>query len=140
MSQIETTTAVAVLTLVKKPTTPADYKNNAEFYYAAATKATAQYNEALAAYHRAEELAGVGAGVTVTFNEGKGDKAEVLSGQVLAKLEDGRLQVLVQFVGAPAKLLNVKHADLIAIQHPQAAPCEEVVEQPAATPEFDAAQ
>lgn len=137
MSQIETTTAVAVLTLIKKPVTSADFKNNAEFLHAAAVKANAVYNDALSAYQRAVELESVGAGTTVTFNEGKGEKAEVLTGQVLAKLEDGKYQVLVQYVGAPAKLLNVKPSDLISIPKP-AAPAEEAVEQPAATPEFDA--
>lgn len=117
---IETTTAT-VLTLIKRPVTSADFKNNAEFLFTAATKASVQYNEALAAYQRSVELEGVGAGTSVTFNEGKGDKAEVLVGQVLAKLEDGKYQILVQFAGAPAKLLNVKPSDLIAINKPAAA-------------------
>ena len=129
---IETTTATAVLTLVKKPATVADFRNNAEFYREAAVKAGAVYEQALQAYQKAEQLAGVGAGTSVTFNEGKGEKAEVLTGQVLAKLEDGKYQILVQYAGgAPARLLNVKQQDLIAINEP-------AVEQPAPTPEFDA--
>lgn len=138
MSQVQTnaieTTTATVLTLVKRPVSAADYKNNAEFLHAAAVKASEVYNDALAAYQRAVELEGVGAGTNVTFNEGKGDKAEVLTGQVLAKLDDGKYQILVQYVGAPAKLLSVKPSDLIAINKQ----ADEVVEQPAQTAEFDA--
>lgn len=135
MSQIETTTAVATIALIKKPATVADFKNNAEFYHAAALKAQTVYNEALTQYQRAVELDGVAAGVVVVFNQGAGEKAETLSGTVLARLEDGKYQILVQYVGQPAKLLNVKPQDLVSIQKPQV---EEVVEQPAPTPEYDA--
>lgn len=129
------------LTLVRKPVTVEDFKQNAEFYYAAAVKATEVYNEANAAFIRAQELSAVSVGVEVIFNEGKGEAKEVLTGKVLARLEDGKLQVLVQFVGAPAKLLNVKPSDLIRIKTDDAVQVDdEPVEMPAQTPEFDAAQ
>lgn len=127
--------AAVVLALVKKPVTVADFKNNAEFYHAAALKATATYNEALTSYNRAVELENVGAGTVITFNEGKGEKAEVLTGSVITRLAAG-YQVLVQYVGAAARLLVVKPADIVNV----AAPAEEVIEAPAPTPEFDAAQ
>jgi hypothetical protein len=130
------------LTLNRKPVTAADFLNNAQFYHAGVTAATEQYNVAVAAYNKAVQLENVGAGVTVTFNEGKGDKAETLSGQVITKLVNGDYQVLVQFVGGPAKLSTVKPAAIVAVhaqgQATTEAPAEEVVEQPALTPEFDA--
>ena len=124
MSQIETTTAVAVLTLIKRPATSADFKNNAEYLFGVASKAHENYNEALAAYQRSVELENITSGVSITFNEGKGDKAEVLSGRVITRLANGTYQVLVEFVGNPAKLSTVKPADVVAIHTPVEAPAD----------------
>lgn len=113
MSEVQTT--AAVLTLNKKPVTAADFKQNAEFHFAAATTATERYNEALGLYQHAVSLENIGTDTVISFNEGKGDKAETLTGRVITKLETGAYQVLVQFVGAPAKLSTVKPADVVAI-------------------------
>ena len=115
--------------LFRSPVTAADFKNNAEVLHALALTATANYNDAVAAYNRALELENIVPGITVTFNEGKGEKAETLSGRVITKLDTGAYQVLVQFVGQPAKLSNVKPADVVAIHKPEA---EQEVEQVAA--------
>lgn len=131
-------------TLIKKPVTAADFRNNAEVLHAVVITATENYNAAVAAFNKAVELENVGAGSIVTFNEGKGDKAEVLSGQVITKLESGEYQVLVQFVGGPAKLSTVKPAAIVALGAQPAAVAEDIqvddepVEAPAQTPEFDA--
>ena len=53
MSEVQTT---AVATLIRKPVTAADFKNNAEVLHALALTATANYNDAVAAYNRALEL------------------------------------------------------------------------------------
>ena len=126
MSEVQTT---AVKALNRKPVTAADFKNNAEVLHALALTATANYNDTVAAYNRALELENIVPGITVTFNEGKGEKAETLSGRVITKLDTGAYQVLVQFVGQPAKLSNVKPADVVAIHKPEA---EQEVEQVAA--------
>lgn len=129
----EAQTAAVVLTLIKRPVTSADFKANAEFYHAAAVKANEAYNVAAAAFNRAQELENVIAGTQVTFNEGKGEKAEVLTGKVITRLDTGAYQVLVQYVGAPARLVIVKPADIVHITVET-----EAVEAPAPTPEFDA--
>lgn len=113
MSEVQT--AAAVLTLIKRPVTSADFKANAEYFHAAAIKANEAYNVAAAAFNRAQELENVGSGTQITFNFGKGEKAEVLTGQVIIRLDNGNYQVLVQFVGAPAKLVDVKPADILHI-------------------------
>lgn len=139
MSQVQAT-------LIKKPVTAADFLNNAEVLRVIAIAATERYNEAVAAHNKAIELENVGAGSVVTFSEGKGDKAEVLSGQVITKLESGEYQVLVQFVGGPAKLSTVKPSAIIALGQPTQPQADAVqvddepVEAPAQTPEFDAEQ
>lgn len=114
MTDAQTTTTTAPV-LIKKPVTSADFRNNAEFAHAAVVKATDAYNVAVAAFNRAQELENVGAGTRITFNEGKGEKAEVLTGQVITRLESGAYQVLVQFVGAAAKLVVVKPADIVHV-------------------------
>lgn len=119
-------------TLIRKPLTAADFKHNAEFHHAAVVKATDAYNVAVGEYNRAVELENVTAGVNVTFNEGKGEKAEQLSGQVVTRLETGAYQVLVQFVGGPAKLSVVKPADIVAIHKPVVEQVSELAEQAAA--------
>lgn len=134
---------VQAATLIKKPVTAADFLNNAEVLRVIAIAATERYNEAVAAHNKAIELENVGAGSVVTFSEGKGDKAEVLSGQVITKLESGEYQVLVQFVGGPAKLSTVKPSAIIALGAVPVSPDavqvdDEPVEAPAQTPEFDA--
>jgi hypothetical protein len=136
MSEAQT----AALTLVRKPVTSADFKQNAEFYFAAANKATVVYNDALAAYQHSVKLESVGTGTDIVFNEGKGDTAQVLSGKVLARLEDGKYQVLIQFVGEKARLIEVKPSDIKAVRDEavEVQVSEEPVEAPAVTPEFDA--
>lgn len=119
MSEVQTT---AVKTLNRKPVTAADFKNNAEVLHALALTATTNYNDAVAAYNRALELENITAGVSITFNEGKGDKAETLSGRVVTRLDNGTYQVLVEFVGGPAKLSTVKPADVVAIHKPTPEP------------------
>ena len=116
MSEVQTP---AVKTLNRKPVTAADFKQNAEVLHALALTATANYNEACAAYNRALELENITSGVSITFNEGKGEKAEVLSGRVITRLDNGTYQVLVEFVGGPAKLSTVKPADVVAIHKPE---------------------
>lgn len=133
MSEVQTT-AATVLTQIKKPVTSADYRNNAEFAHAVVTKATEAYNVAVAAFNRAQELENVGAGTRITFNSGKGEKAEVLTGQVITRLDNGNYQVLVQFVGAPAKLVDVKPAEILHVTADTA--ISEVAPEP--TPESDA--
>ena len=138
----EAQTSAVVLTLIKRPVTSADFKANAEFYHAAAVKANEAYNVAAAAFNRAQELENVVAGTQITFNEGKGEKAEVLTGKVITRLDNGTYQVLVQYVGAPARLVIVKPVDIVHITVDTLGagvevPTEEV-EAPAPTPEFDA--
>lgn len=132
MSEAQATT----LTLIRKPVTAADFKHNAEFHHAVVVKATDAYNVAVGEYNRAVELENVTAGVNVTFNEGKGEKAEQLSGQVITRLDTGAYQVLVQYVGGPAKLSVVKPVDIVAIHKPVAevntAEQQELAEQAAA--------
>lgn len=131
--------AQTATTLIRKPVSAADFKQNAEVLHAAVVKATEAYNAAVLEYNRAVELENITAGIQITFNEGKGEKAETLTGQVITRLDNGTYQVLVQFVGGPAKLSVVKPADVVAIHKPQPEPVvEEEVSMPAATPEFDA--
>lgn len=115
MSEVQTTVA----TLIRKPVTAADFKQNAEVLHAAVVKATDAYNVAVQEYNRAVELENITSGISITFNEGKGDKAETLSGRVITRLDNGTYQVLVEFVGGPAKLSTVKPADVVAIHKPQ---------------------
>lgn len=119
MSEVQTT---AVATLIRKPVTAADFKQNAEVLHAIAVKATASYNDAVLEYNRAVELENITSGISITFNEGKGDKAETLSGRVITRLDNGTYQVLVEFVGGPAKLSTVKPADVVAIHKPEPTP------------------
>lgn len=116
MSEVQTTVA----TLIRKPVSAADFKQNAEVLHAAVVKATDAYNVAVQEYNRAVELENITSGISITFNEGKGDKAETLSGRVITRLDNGTYQVLVEFVGGPAKLSTVKPADVVAIHKPQA--------------------
>lgn len=116
MSEVQ---ATAVATLIRKPVTAADFKQNAEVLHAAVVKATDAYNVAVQDYNRAVELENITSGISISFNEGKGDKAEILSGRVITRLENGTYQVLVEFVGGPAKLSTVKPADVVAIHKPQ---------------------
>ena len=124
MSEVQTTAA----TLIRKPVTAADFKQNAEVLHAAVVKATDAYNVAVQEYNRAVELENITSGISITFNEGKGDKAETLSGRVITRLDNGTYQVLVEFVGGPAKLSTVKPADVVAIHKPEPTP-EEVAER-----------
>lgn len=117
MSQAQA--AVTVATLIRKPVSAADFKQNAEVLHAAAVRATDVYNAAMQDYNRAMELENITSGVSITFNEGKGEKAETLSGRVITRLDSGAYQVLVEFVGGPAKLCTVKPADVVAINKPQ---------------------
>lgn len=119
MSEVQTTT---VATLIRKPVTAADFKQNAEVLHAAVVKATDAYNVAVQEYNRAVELENITSGISITFNEGKGDKAETLSGRVITRLDNGTYQVLVEFVGGPAKLSTVKPADVVAIHKPTPEP------------------
>lgn len=119
MSEIQTT---AIATLIRKPVTAADFKHNAEVLHAAVVKATDAYNVAVQEYNRAVELENITSGISITFNEGKGDKAETLSGRVITRLDNGTYQVLVEFVGGPAKLSTVKPADVVAIHKPTPEP------------------
>lgn len=119
MSEVQTT---AVATLIRKPVTAADFKQNAEVLHAAVVKATDAYNVAVQEYNRAVELENITSGISITFNEGKGDKAETLSGRVITRLDNGTYQVLVEFVGGPAKLSTVKPADVVAIHKPTPEP------------------
>lgn len=119
MSAVQTT---AVATLIRKPVSAADFKQNAEVLHAAAVKATDAYNVAVQEYNRAVELENITSGISITFNEGKGDKAATLSGRVITRLDNGTYQVLVEFVGGPAKLSTVKPADVVAIHKPQPEP------------------
>lgn len=119
MSEVQTT---AVATLIRKPVSAADFKQNAEVLHAAAVKATDAYNVAVQDYNRAVELENITSGISITFNEGKGDKAETLSGRVITRLDNGTYQVLVEFVGGPAKLSTVKPADVVAIHKPAPEP------------------
>lgn len=135
MSQAQTAT---VATLIRKPVSAADFKQNAEVLHAAVVKATDAYNAAVLEYNRAVELENITSGIQITFNEGKGEKVATLSGQVITRLDNGTYQVLVQFVGGPAKLSVVKPADVVAIHAPLAEPVVEEVSMPAETPEFDA--
>lgn len=132
MSEAQATT----LTLIRKPVTAADFKQNAEFHHAAVVKATDAYNVAVGEYNRAVSLENITAGVNVSFNEGKGETATVTSGQVITRLENGQYQVLVQYVGGPAKLSTVKPVDIVAIHSPVAevntAEQQELAEQAAA--------
>lgn len=118
MSEVQTTVA----TLIRKPVTAADFKQNAEVLHAAVVKATDAYNVAVREYNRAVELENITSGISITFNEGKGDKAETLSGRVITRLDNGTYQVLVEFVGGPAKLSTVKPADVVAIHKPTPEP------------------
>ena len=118
MSEVQTTTA----TLIRKPVTAADFKQNAEVLHAAVVKATDAYNVAVQEYNRTVELENITSGISITFNEGKGDKAETLSGRVITRLDNGTYQVLVEFVGGPAKLSTVKPADVVAIHKPTPEP------------------
>lgn len=118
MSEVQTTVA----TLIRKPVTAADFKHNAEVLHAAVVKATDAYNVAVQEYNRAVELENITSGISITFNEGKGDKAETLSGRVITRLDNGTYQVLVEFVGGPAKLSTVKPADVVAIHKPTPEP------------------
>lgn len=118
MSEVKTTVA----TLIRKPVTAADFKQNAEVLHAAVVKATDAYNVAVQEYNRAVELENITSGISITFNEGKGDKAETLSGRVITRLDNGTYQVLVEFVGGPAKLSTVKPADVVAIHKPTPEP------------------
>lgn len=115
MSQAQTAT---VATLIRKPVSAADFKNNAEVLHAAVVKATDAYNVAVQDYNRAVELENITSGIQITFNEGKGEKAEVFTGQVITRLDNGTYQVLVQFVGGPAKLSVVKPVDIVAVHRP----------------------
>jgi len=90
--------------------------------HAAVVKATDAYNVAVQEYNRAVELENITSGISITFNEGKGDKAETLSGRVITRLDNGTYQVLVEFVGGPAKLSTVKPADVVAIHKPTPEP------------------
>ena len=119
MSEVQTT---AVATLIRKPVSAADFKQNAEVLHAAVVKATDAYNVAVQEYNRAVELENITSGISITFNEGKGDKAETLSGRVITRLDNGTYQVLVEFVGGPAKLSTVKPADVVAIHKPTPEP------------------
>ena len=119
MSQAQTAT---VATLIRKPVSAADFKQNAEVLHAAVVKATDAYNVAVQEYNRAVELENITSGIGITFNEGKGDKAETLSGRVITRLDNGTYQVLVEFVGGPAKLSTVKPADVVAIHKPTPEP------------------
>ena len=121
MSEVQTTT---VATLIRKPVSAADFKQNAEVMHATAVKATDAYNVAVQDYNRAVELENITSGISITFNEGKGDKAETLSGRVITRLDNGTYQVLVEFVGGPAKLSTVKPADVVAIHKPQPEPSQ----------------
>lgn len=125
MSEVQTT---AVATLIRKPVSAADFKQNAEVLHAAVVKATDAYNVAVQEYNRAVELENITSGISITFNEGKGDKAETLSGRVITRLDNGTYQVLVEFVGGPAKLSTVKPADVAVIHKPEPTP-EEVAER-----------
>lgn len=116
MSQAQTTT---VATLIRKPVSAADFKQNAAVLHAAVVKATDAYNVAVQDYNRAVELENITSGIQITFNEGKGEKAETLTGQVITRLDNGTYQVLVQFVGGPAKLSVVKPVDVVAIHKPE---------------------
>ena len=116
MSQAQTAT---VATLIRKPVSAADFKQNAEVLHAAVVKATDAYNVAVQEYNRAVELENITSGIQITFNEGKGEKAETLTGQVITRLDNGTYQVLVQFVGGPAKLSVVKPVDVVAIHKPE---------------------
>jgi len=118
MSEVQTTVA----TLIRKPVSAADFKQNAEVLHAAVVKATDAYNVAVQEYNRAVELENITSGISITFNEGKGDKAETLSGRVITRLDNGTYQVLVEFVGGPAKLSTVKPADVVAIHKPTPEP------------------
>lgn len=118
MSEVQTTVA----TLIRKPVSAADFKQNAEVLHAAAVKATDAYNVAVQEYNRAVELENITSGISITFNEGKGDKAETLSGRVITRLDNGTYQVLVEFVGGPAKLSTVKPADVVVIHKPEPTP------------------
>ena len=118
MSQAQTAT---VATLIRKPVSAADFKQNAEVLHAAVVRATDAYNVAVQDYNRAVELENITSGISITFNEGKGDKAETLSGRVITRLDNGTYQVLVEFVGGPAKLSTVKPADVVAIHKPEPA-------------------
>lgn len=119
MSQAQTAT---VATLIRKPVSAADFKQNAEVLHAAVVKATDAYNVAVQDYNRAVELENITSGIQITFNEGKGAKAETLTGQVITRLDNGTYQVLVQFVGGPAKLSVVKPVDVVAIHKPEPTP------------------
>lgn len=122
MSEVQTTVA----TLIRKPVSAADFKQNAEVLHAAAVKATDAYNVAVQDYNRAVELENITNGISITFTEGKGDKAETLSGRVITRLDNGTYQVLVEFVGGPAKLSTVKPADVVAIHKPTPEPVAEL--------------
>ena len=65
MSEVQTT---AVATLIRKPVTAADFKQNAEVLHAAAVKATDAYNVAVQEYNRAVELENITSGISITFN------------------------------------------------------------------------
>ncbi|WVX90888.1 hypothetical protein [Pseudomonas phage PJNP013] len=120
-----TTTETTVATvlgakLVKKPATVEDFRNNVVFHHNALTKLTETYNEAVAALQTAERLSSLVAGDVITFDHGKGEKAEVLSGEVISVVA-GVYQVLVRFSdSAPAKLLDVKAGAIRAVQAPAA--------------------
>lgn len=124
MSEVQTTATVK--TVFRKPVTAADFKHNAEVLHAAVVKATDAYNVAVQEYNRAVELENITSGISITFNEGKGDKAETLSGRVITRLDNGTYQVLVEFVGGPAKLSTVKPADVVAIHKPTPEPAAEL--------------
>ncbi|UKH49130.1 hypothetical protein vBPaeS1_14 [Pseudomonas phage vB_Pae_S1] len=137
MTNVNTTTtetaAAATLgaKLIKKPATVEDFRNNVIFHHTALTKLTEVYNEAVVALQTAERLSSLVAGDVITFDHGKGEKAEVLSGEVISVVA-GVYQVLVRFSdSAPAKLLDVKASAIRAVQSSaaQAATLDEAIAQ-----------
>lgn len=128
----ETTTAATLgAKLIKKPASVEDFRNNVVFHHNALAKLTEVYNEAVAALHTAERLSSLVAGDVITFDHGKGEKAEVLSGEVISVVA-GVYQVLVRFSdSAPAKLLDVKASAIRAVQSSaaQAATLDEAIAQ-----------
>uniref|UniRef100_A0AAU0N4V4 Tail fibers protein n=1 Tax=Pseudomonas phage vB_PaPhi_Mx1 TaxID=3079664 RepID=A0AAU0N4V4_9CAUD len=132
MTNVNTTAATEATLgakLVKKPATVEDFRNNVIFHHTALTKLTEVYNEAVVALQTAERLSSLVAGDVITFDHGKGEKAEVLSGEVISVVA-GVYQVLVRFSdSAPAKLLDVKASAIRAVQSSaaQAATLDEAI-------------
>ncbi|WEM34106.1 hypothetical protein [Pseudomonas phage JB10] len=122
MTNVNTATTATEATLgaklIKKPATVEDFRNNVVFHHNALAKLTEVYNESVLALHTAERLSSLVAGDVITFDHGKGEKAEVLSGEVISVVA-GVYQVLVRFSdSAPAKLLDVKASAIRAVQAP----------------------